>query len=153
METAAEKYRRIKAEKEQLHDVECSDCGMVWKGRKTGVDFWVTSGILPFNFVETVLNAIKGTPNAKPEDLVKSMAATEVIKSIEFAAKVVKYTAVEPRIVEHVKDEALEISQEETLQCCFNRLLKWQMSGGAEAERLGNFPSERADDPVDRSGS
>jgi hypothetical protein len=143
LETAAERYRRIKTEKakgETLHDVECGECGMVWKARKVGIDFWVTSGVLPQHLVEVMLNAVEGTAK-KPEDLLRTMAAKEILNSIAFAAKVVKKTAVEPRIVEDVSGPN-DVSQEEVETCCFNRLLKWQMSGGEGAARLGNFPSE-----------
>lgn len=139
LETAADRYRRIRTEKakeETLHDVDC-ECGMVWKARKVGIDFWVTSGILPLGLVETMLKATDNGKNA--EVAVKSMAAKQMLDSIVFANKVVRHTAVEPRIVEEPKD-ANDISFEETMQCCYKRLLNWQMSGGVEAERLGNFP-------------
>lgn len=141
METSAERYRRIRAEKakaETHEDVDCADCGMTWKARRVGIDFWVTSGVLPLHLVETMLNAVKGG-TVKPEEALKTMAAREVLQSIEFSAKVVKHTAVEPHIVETVT-EANDISQEEVLTCCFKRLLQWQMSGGVEAARLSNFP-------------
>jgi hypothetical protein len=140
METAAEKYRRLRSEKSKrdiLHDVECLDCTMTWKARRIGIDFWVTAGILPLHLVETMLASTKGG-TISAEDALKTMATKEVLQSIEFSAKVVKHTAAEPRIVETVTDPN-DISQEEVLTCCFKVLLKWQM-GGAEAERLSNFP-------------
>lgn len=143
METAAERYRRIRLEKaksEQLHDVDCPDCGMTWKARKISVDFWVTSGVLPLNLVETMLKAGEKS-GGKPEDLIKSLATKEVLQSLEFSAKVIKATAVEPRIVDDLSD-ANDVTKEDVLPCCFKQLLNWQMKGGAEAERLGNFPAE-----------
>lgn len=143
METAASKYRRIKAEQEKnetLHDVTCSDCKMTWKARKVGIDYWVTTGVLPLGLVETMLKAVQGA-KGKAEVALKSLAAKEVLQSIEFSAKVVKITAVEPRIVESIETEN-DITQEEVLTCCFKRLLNWQMAGGDEAEGLGNFPKE-----------
>lgn len=149
METAAERYRRIKAEKaktETLHDVTCdkSDdpknppCGMVWKCRKVGVDFWVSSGILPLHMVETMVEATKEA-GGNPDSILKMLATKEIIESIQFSNQVVKRTAVEPRIVEKPTDPS-DIAQDEVDICCYKRLLKWQMSGGDEAERLGNFP-------------
>lgn len=143
METAAQRYRRIKAEKaagETLHDVEC-ECGMVWKARRVKLEAWITSGILPTQLVETVVKSFTkgGQGVTKPEELMATMNPRDVMLSIEFAAKVVKHTAAEPRIVERVNDET-EISQEDVMTCCFNRLASWQMSGGDEAARLGNFP-------------
>lgn len=142
METAAERYRRIreaKAKSETLHDVTCpdADCGMVWKCRRVGVDFWVSSGILPMHLVETMISATDS--GAGPETAVKSLAAKQVLESIEFASKVVKRTAVEPRIVE-VPTEPNDISQEDVMTCCYTRILNWQMKGGDEAAGLTNFP-------------
>jgi hypothetical protein len=141
IETAAEKYRRIKAEKaanETLHDVDC-ECGMTWKCRKANMEFWVTSGILPMHLVEKMVTAMGKAQN--PENMLKTMATKEVIESIVFSSKVVRYTAVEPRIVETVEGPN-DISQEDTMTCCYNTLLKWQMFGGEEAARLGNFRNE-----------
>lgn len=141
METAADRYRRLKAEKlksETLHDVDCSDCGMTWKARRVGIDFWVSSGILPLHLVETMVKATEKNLG-DTEGVLKTMAAKEVIESIEFSSKVVKHTAVEPHIVE-TPVEPNDISQEEVMTCCYKRLLNWQMTGGAEAPGLSNFP-------------
>lgn len=142
METAAERYRRIREEKEKsqsLYDVTCSECEMTWKARKIGTDFWVTSGVLPLHLVETMLSASKKV-GQKPADLLKQLAVKEVLQSIEFSSKVVKATAVEPRIVETIAD-INDISQEEVLTCCYKSLLQWQMGGG-EPEALETFPKE-----------
>lgn len=142
METAAQRYRRLKKEKEasqELHDVTC-ECGMTWKCRKTGIDFWVTSGILPMHLVEKMAGAIN--KNGKPpDDLMKTMATKEVIQSIEFASKVVRHTAVEPRIAD-TPEGVNDIAPDEVMTCCYNRLLNWQMFGGEEAARLDNFRKE-----------
>jgi hypothetical protein len=138
IETAAEKYRRIRAEKakgEQLFDVTC-ECGMDWKARRVGIDFWVSSGILPLHLVAKMVES-----NASPDAALKTMATKEVVESIVFSSKVVKRTAVEPRIVEVVTD-ANDISQEEVDTCCYTRLLNWQMQGGDEAKHLETFRSE-----------
>lgn len=142
METAAERYRRIKAEKERgetLHDVTCDECKMDWKTRRVGVDFWVSSGILPLHLVETMIEATGKTQD--PDKVLKTMAAKEVIESIAFSSKVVRYTAVEPKIVETPK-EPNDIAYEEVMTCCYKRLLHWQMQGGDEAKNLSNFPHE-----------
>jgi hypothetical protein len=142
IETAAEKYRRIRAEKakgEQLFDVTC-ECGMDWKARRVGIDFWVSSGILPLHLVEKMVSSTAKNGDT-PEAALKSMATKEVIESIVFSSKVVKRTAVEPRIVEVVTD-ANDISQEEVDTCCYTRLLNWQMQGGDEAKHLETFRSE-----------
>lgn len=142
IETAAQKYERIRTEKEkgqELHEVVC-ECGMDWKCRKLDVEFFVTSGILPMGLVEVMLQAnskASGDVNAALKDL----AAQDIARSIEFSAKTVKATAVEPAIKEH-PTEPNEISQEMVMTCCFKKLLAWQTSGGKEAETLQTFPSQ-----------
>lgn len=138
METAAEKYRRIRAEKESaetLHDVECPS-GMTFKCRRPTIAFWVTSGILPLHLVEMMTKASEKGVSA--EDAFNSMPVREKLQSIEFAAKVVKYVCIEPRIVEHVV-EPNDISQDEVMLDDFNYLVTWAMHGGDEAERLETF--------------
>jgi hypothetical protein len=154
METAAEKYRRIaqgKAKAEQLHDVECVDqptsadgppitgCGMVWKARPTSIEFWTSSGILPMHLVEVMLESVEKNGNKNVNKVAKQLAPKDVLRSIEFSSRVVRHTAVEPRIADHPSD-ANDISPDEVMTCCYNTLLRWAMKGGAEAARLGNFP-------------
>lgn len=130
METSAQKYRRIKAEKAKddvLYPVEC-ECGMTWQAKRFQIDFWIASGILPMGLVEKMVSSVKKA-GAKPEDVLKTMATDEIFKSVAFASKVVRHTAVEPRIVETVVEEN-DISQEEVMTCCYKRLLDWQMQGG-----------------------
>lgn len=138
LETAAERYRRIRKEKEQLHDVACS-CGMTWRCRRADKSFWVTSGILPMSMVEMAGKVAKG--GLDEADVLKTMATREIVDSIAFSNKVVKYTAVEPRIVETVTD-ANDLSQEDVMMCCYNRLRDWQMKGGDEAAGLETFRQE-----------
>lgn len=141
IETAAERYRRITAEKakgETLIDVTCPECEMVWKCRKVGIDFWVSSGILPLHMVETMVEATKKS-GGDPDGVLKTLATKEIIESIQFSNQVVKRTAVEPHIVENPTDPN-DIAQDEVMVCCYKRLLDWQMRGGDEAEGLGNFP-------------
>lgn len=141
METAADKYRRIRAEKqkgETLQDVHCDDCGMDWKGRRLSLDFWITSGILPMNLVQSMVKATQKHGVKDPADVLKTMAADEVFQSIVFMNKVVTHTAAEPCIVE-IPKEPNEISQEEVLTCCYHRLFNWQMEGG-DGAGLKTFP-------------
>lgn len=144
METAVEKYRRIKAEKQKgevLQPVHCDDCGMDWQARRLSLDFWITSGILPMNLVQSMVKATQKHGAQDPTDVLKTMAADEVFQSIAFMSKVVTHTAAEPKIVESPK-EPDEISQEEVLTCCYHRLLNWQMQGGERAVALETFPPE-----------
>ena len=152
METAAQRYRRTREQKEKgqaLHDVECGECGFVWKARRAPVDFWVASGILPMSLVEKSVEASKRAGGAmRPEDLVKTMATKEVVDSIVFSNKVVRYTAVEPRIVE-TPEGPNDVAYEDVMICCYNRLRDWQMHGGDEAARLHTFRPQPAGDAVD----
>lgn len=140
METAAERYRRIKKEKEAgetLHEVVCAECEMPWKCRKLSMNFWVTSGILPMQLVASMVEATKQAPGAA-EDAIRTLATKEIVQSIAFASKAVIHTAVEPKIVEN-PTEPNEISQEEVMTCCYKTLLDWQMKGGDERAALDTF--------------
>lgn len=140
LETAAEKYKRIRAEqasKEQLFDVTC-ECGMTWKARKFKIDFWVTSGILPMHLVEKLVKATGGKTETA-SNLLRSMATEEIVKSIVFSAKVVRHTAVDPAIKEKPEGPN-DVDQEDVMTCCYTTLFKWQMGGGEEAAGLSNFP-------------
>jgi hypothetical protein len=144
METAAERYRRIKADKaknEQLFDVPC-ECGMEWKCRRVPKSVWIQSGMLPAHLVSVMVETLKKSPTApaNESELLARLTAREIAQSIEFTSKAVKMTAVEPRIVE-VVTEPNDISQEEVMMCCYNRLRDWQMQGGDEAKHLDTFPS------------
>jgi hypothetical protein len=141
IETAAERYRKIrenKAKADTLFDVTC-ECGMDWKARRVGVDFWVSSGILPLNLVAKMVEA---TPPSNAETSLKSMATKEIIESIEFSSKVVKRTAADPCIVENPTGPN-DISQEDVMTCCYTRLLNWQMQGGDGAGSIETFPDGR----------
>ena len=137
METAAEKYRRIRTEQKQtLYDVPCS-CGMVWKCERKSLDFWIRSGVLPAKLAGTFF---KLHQSGKLNDLnLETLAPEQVVQSIEFTSKVVRFTAIEPKIVEHPKDPN-DIGYDEVMQCCYNTLRDWQMKGGDEGKSLENFP-------------
>lgn len=156
METSAERYKRIRAEKakgEQLHEVECIDqpktkdapaiegCGMVWKARPTSIEFWTTSGILPTHLVEVMLESVEKSGSKTAANIARQLAPKEILGSIAFSSKVVRHTAVEPRITENPTD-ANDIMPDEVMTCCYYTLLRWAMKGGAEAARLGNFPGK-----------
>lgn len=156
METAADRYKRIRAEKaksETLFDVECCDqpktkdapaiegCGMVWKARPTSLEFWTTSGILPTHLVEVMLETVEKSGNKAAASVAKQLAPREVLDSIAFSSRVVRHTAAEPRITDK-PTEANDIAPDEVMTCCYYTLLRWATKGGAEAARLGNFPGK-----------
>lgn len=152
LETAADRYKRIRADKEsksELFDVECKDaaseasfagiegCGMVWKARRAAPDLWVTSGILPSALAAKMASVLgKGTPT--PDKILKNLDDSELVQSIDFSNKIVRYTAVEPRIVDVVEGPN-DVQRADVMTCCYNTLLRWQMSGGDEAARLETF--------------
>lgn len=141
METAAERYRRIKTERaanETLHPVDCPECGMTWQCRRVGLEFWVSSGLMPLHLAEMF---VKMADKAVADGTARKLAGDEVMQSIVFSNKVVMHTAADPKIVETPK-EPNEIGQDEVELCCYKRLRDWQMKGGDEAASLSNFPAE-----------
>jgi hypothetical protein len=151
LETAAQRNRRIarqKASEVELEEVSCG-CGCVWKCRKPSLQVFVTSGMLPLDLAEKFAKvAAKGAGDGQMMD---SLSVHDQIRTVEFNSKIVKYVAVEPRIVEHVSDPDKEMSQEEMMQCCYYTLTRWakEKQGGEQAEGLNNFRGERPGDPVD----
>jgi hypothetical protein len=142
-ETDAERYQRIRAEKqakETVYPVPC-ECGMEWKAKRIPLDFWVTSGLLPKELAAVMMNAAQKHGNA-PQNALQTMEPAEVLSSIEFTSKVVKRTAVSPRIV-IVPTEPNDVSQEDVDTCCYTTLLNWQMQGGEEGKALKTFPKGR----------
>jgi hypothetical protein len=142
METAAEKYRRIKAERaanEELFELE-TPSGMVWKLRKLNLEQFVLSGTMPMQFAAKLAK----TQEAAGGDHVKAFESLDMadkLKAISFSQKVVRYCAVEPRIVEDPK-ETNDIGFEEVELDDFNAILTWALPGGGKAESLDSFPVE-----------
>jgi hypothetical protein len=138
METAAERYRRkrIERQRSELVDVTCPS-GDIFKCRAVTVPFLVTSGILPLHLVELMTQAA-ADGSVTPEKAFESLPVREKIQSIEFAAKLVKYVCVEPRIVE-TPTEPNDLAQDELDLDDFNYIVTWAMTGGAEAAGLDTF--------------
>lgn len=144
METAAQRYRRRRADRQAnqpLTEVVCPTCETPWQCKREKLDFWISSGILPSQLAVTFVNLQKAG-KATEKDLLASLESTQLLQSIEFMSKVVRHTAVSPRIVENPKEDADEIGYDEVDGCCYATLRDWQMKGGDEAARLGNFPKE-----------
>lgn len=137
METAADRYRRQAQQAITTHDVKCS-CGFEWKCRRTDKQFWITSGILPTSMLDALVKVAK-KGKSDPNELLKSVATDELVRSIEFTSKVVKFTAVEPRIVE-TPTGPNDLGYDEVQTCCYNTLRDWQIKGGDEASNLETFP-------------
>lgn len=131
METAAQRYRRLKNEKEVVADAACPDCGMVWKARKADLNFWVASGMIPSSLAAAMVNAIK-KGGMSPDDVMTALDLKQIAQSVEFTSKMVRYTAIEPRIVDKAEGPN-DIEPDEVMMCCYNFLRDWQMKGGEGA--------------------
>lgn len=144
-ETDAERYQRIRAErqaKETVYPVPC-ECGMEWKAKRIPLDFWVTSGLLPKELASVMIEAAARSQGPAPSNALQTMEPGEILSSIEFTSKVVKRTAVSPRIVVVADPSKNEVSYEDVDTCCYTTLLNWQMQGGDEGKALKNFPKGR----------
>lgn len=141
METAAEKYRRIKAErlaKEEVFDLE-TPSGMVWKVRRPNLAQFITSGVMPMSLAGKI--AEQQNEGQTPEQVFAQLDWKDQVRSIEFSAKVVRYCAVSPRIVETPTGPD-EIGYDEVEMEDFNAIFTWAMPGGGEAESLNSFPGK-----------
>lgn len=139
METAADRYRRLAKEKEVVQSATCPECGMEWKCKRAKLDYWVASGIIPSSLAAVMAQAIKQKGMTEMEAM-SSLNLQQLAQSIESTSNIVKYTAVEPRISDDGKADA--IAPDEVMMCCYNFLRDWQMKGGAEAARLETFRPE-----------
>lgn len=138
METAAEKYRRIKAERlagEELHDFT-SPSGMTWKLRRPVVANFVRSGVMPMSLAQRLKDSFESSDS--PEAAFSALDLKDQIRTVEFQAKVVKHCAVEPRIVENPSAPD-EIGYDEVEMDDFDAIFKWAMPGGEEADDLATF--------------
>lgn len=145
IETAAEKYRRIKQERaaaETLHDFT-SPSGMEWKLRRPNLAQFITSGVMPMDLAAKLAPAEK-----EGGDMVAAfdnLSIDEKVKTIAFSAKVVRYCAVVPRIVEKVTSPDEEIAQDELELDDFNAIFAWATTpsaGGDGADSLDSFRQE-----------
>lgn len=142
IETAAERYRKIKAEREvniEIFDFT-SPSGMEWKLRRPDLGKWVTQGMMPVSLAAKGAKiSATGATGIDPATL----DIDELINSIDFAQKVVRWSAVSPKIVEHPTEGADEIGYDEVELDDFNAIFAWAMPGGGKAESLDNFPGEQ----------
>lgn len=148
METAAERYRRIKAERaanDELFEVE-TPSGMVWKLRRLNLEQFVVSGTMPMQFA-TLLAKAQEEAGGDAKKAFATLDISDKLKALNFSQKVVRYCAVEPRIVE-MPQAADEIGFDEVEIDDFNAILSWAMpngditQGGGEAESLEPFPAK-----------
>lgn len=139
IETAAQRYRRIKEERhaaDELHDVTCPS-GMVFKCRTVSIDFLVSGGILPLSLVQKMSEA-EGKGDVSPEQVFLQLPLKEKLQSIDAAAKLLRYVCVEPRIVDDATGPN-DIRQDEVEPDDFNHIVEWATKGGVEAARLATF--------------
>lgn len=140
METAAERYRRRKREIEAkaLENVTCPECKEKWVVKREGLTFWISSGMMPAQLAASYMDLHK-SGKVTEADILASLTTQQFTQSIEFTSKVVRHTAVEPKIVEN-PTEPNEIGFDEVMQCCYNTLRDWQLKGGEAGASLATFP-------------
>lgn len=138
VETAAERYRRIKAERaknEELVDVSCPS-GMVFKCRRPNIQQFVISGKLPMTLAAKLRDAATLGNQAEELDW------DDQVRTVDFINHLVRYAAVSPKIVEFPRPGQDEIGYDEVEIDDYNTIAKWAMPGGGEAESLETFRSE-----------
>jgi len=140
METSAQRYRRIKEAKlksTELFDFT-SPSGMEWKLRKVDLAQFVANGSLPMSLAQHI-NQANEANKGDVEAAFASLEWKDQARMIELVSKVVRYCAVEPRIVETVTDPDMEISFDEVELEDYNAIAKWAMPGGDVADGLDTF--------------
>lgn len=140
LETSAERYRRIKSErlaKAELADFT-SPSGMEWKLRPLDLQLFITSGLMPVEMATKVAEMQEADPSISNQDAFQNLDPKNKFRSIEFAANVVRYCAVDPKIVE-TPSASDEIGYAEVEMDDFNAILLWALQGGGKAEALGSF--------------
>lgn len=144
METAAEKYRRIKQERilnAELFDLE-TPSGMTWKLRRPQLDQFLLAGTMPLSLASKV--AEQQQHGASTDDVAQTLDASEVVQGIKFMGDLVRYCAVSPRIVDAPRAGEDEIGVAEVELDDFYAILAWAktQAGGGQAETLDSFRSK-----------
>ncbi len=143
IETSAERYRRIKAERaagQELFDFT-SPSGMEWKLRKLDLSTYLLNGAIPQQMASRLASASKATGGDNIEAF-KSLEWKDQAKAINFASSIVRYCAVVPRIVESPEGPD-EIGYEDVEADDYAAIVKWAMpQGGVEGDSLEAFPEQ-----------
>jgi anti-sigma factor RsiW len=148
IETASEKYRRLKNEsfdafldesftEEALKDVATetvtAPSGMEFVVRRANTDFFFTAGYMPNHLANKIQ-----TGEMTEEQLAKQMTAEEQERAHELSWRTVFYGCIEPRIVVHAS-AANQIALSDLVTGDRIFLTDAITRGGKEAERLRNF--------------
>jgi hypothetical protein len=149
IETAAERYRRIKrerAEKAEVFDLPCPS-GMVWKVREVDLTPYVLAGLMPIDLATKLANSRSDQPGGANE-----LSIEEQKKSIEFTNLIVSHCAVEPRIVLGESDSPDALSIRDVESDDYKAIVDWAMkrttasrstaAGGIGADSLETFRPE-----------
>ena len=148
---SAARYRALKAERmerlitrpvtddEPLFDVE-TPSGMVWQCRRPDILAFVEAGALPQSLALKMAKAAGRDPE-QAAVVYKELTPEDQVKLLAFQASLVRFIAVDPRIVETPASDD-EIGFDEVTQADFVALFTWASEGGAEAAGLGAFPGE-----------
>lgn len=143
LETAAERYRRIKAEREANAETfeVVTPSGMVWKLRRPNITQFIQSGMIPLSFAAKMVEAVEVT-NGDKQAAFEALSDKEQLQTIEFVNNVLFYCAVSPRIVMEARPGEDEISYNEVELDDYEALVAWALPGGGEAETLTPFPDK-----------
>ena len=148
IETAAERYRRLKAENLEAaisspvaEGVELFDLttpsGMTWKLRRPDIPALVEAGALPMSFAAKMIEAT--SKSAGTSNLDEVMSPEDQARAIRFTSVIVRYCAVEPQIVETPDDSGNQIGFDEVTTGDYTAISEWAMGGGKEAASLATF--------------
>lgn len=142
IETKAQQYKRIKATraaKQETFDVEMPS-GLTWTLRKPDIQQFVINGTMPMSMASKLSKAAQDADGDNLKAF-STLSIEDQIKTIGFSQKVVRFCAVDPRIVETPTADN-EIGYDDVEIDDFNAILAWALPGGGEAESLDSFPSK-----------
>jgi len=139
IETAAERYRRLKADRQVETFDFTSPSGMTWKLRKPNLALFIASGQLPLDVTAKLLRSQQEGKSLG--EAAATLNVDEQIDLIAFTSALVEYCAVSPQIVQNpTGDDQLAFKEVELDD--YNAIVAWANSGGGEADSLNSFRQE-----------
>ena len=117
--------------------------GMPFKCRKLDVEFAKQAGFMPMALTEMVAMSANNNQSEAAAAFAQ-MSATEQRAAVQATARIIRYIAVEPRLVlGEVGDNKNAISVDAITVEDFAHLANWAKTGGAEGESLKTFRGKR----------
>lgn len=125
--------------------------GMPFKLRKAKIQQFISAGLLPAHLSAKLYRASQSKNGM--EQAATTFTDDEIVQLIEFDAAVVRYVAVDPKIVDD-PEAGDEIGYDDITQADFQAIVQWAITGGGEAEKLDSFRQQRpVDAPVGANGT